>query len=93
MGDMEQPTRRTFVKSAAWSVPVIAAAVAMPLAAASQVPVPRIPTSCTLLNGKGKPVYRVTYSVGPDADLSRNEVVIDPKLKAMCPVPANGNEG
>lgn len=32
-------TRRTLVKGAAWSVPVIAAAVALPMAAASDVPV------------------------------------------------------
>lgn len=83
--------RRTFVKGAAWSVPVIAAAVAVPLAAASTVP--RIPISCVLLNGTGSPYYQVAYNDGTTENLHRSEIVHNKTLKALCKVPANGNEG
>lgn len=84
--------RRTLLKGAAWSVPVIAAAVAVPLAAAS-VPTERIPVGCVLLNGTGSPFYQVTYSDGTSETLHRSKVAKDKELKALCKVPANGNEG
>lgn len=86
-------TRRNLVKGAAWSVPVIAVASAVPLASASTTPPEKIPVSCVLLNDTGSPYYRVEYSTGPGATLHRSEVVKDKVLKEMCPVPAKGNEG
>lgn len=67
-------TRRTLVKSAAWSVPVIAAAVAMPLAAASTVPETKNRirfTNATATVGKEPNTVYVNTKVqvidGPDA--------------------------
>lgn len=83
--------RRTLLKGAAWSVPVIAAAVTVPLAAASMTP--RIPVGCVLLNGTGSPFYQVTYNDGTSETLHRSKVAKNKELKALCKVPANGNEG
>ncbi len=85
--------RRTVVKGAAWSLPVIAAAVAAPMATASTPTTERIPVSCLLLNGTGSPQYDVQYADGTHVTMPRHEVVHDDRLKEMCPVPARGNEG
>lgn len=57
---MSEPTRRTIVLGAAWSVPVIAAAIATPLAAASLPPKP--PTLvCTPRNPYDGDLQAVTF--------------------------------
>ena len=83
--------RRTVIKGAAWSVPVIAAAVAAPLAAASTPP--RRAIACTLLNGTGHPFYDVLYSDQKHETLSRDAVAQDKDLLCMCPEPSKPNEG
>lgn len=70
---MTEINRRSFTKAAAWSVPVIAAAVAVPLAAASTTP----HEGCLVLTNKtagigGKPNtifinYKVKHTEGPNA--------------------------
>lgn len=81
---MTSPTRRTVLKSAAWSLPVIAAAVAVPLAAASTPPAVRTPVHCTRLTKKGQPMYQVDYSDGSTATLTNGEVNSDKQLQALC---------
>lgn len=89
-------TRRAVVHGAAWSVPVILAAVAVPLAAASTVPNPSgdpFPVSCGEPNRTGQPFYPITMSDGTVKMVHRSDVVADPELKAKCDTPDNGNEG
>lgn len=74
--------RRTVVKSAAWSLPVIMAAVAVPLAAASQVE--RLPLTCTRLTSKGQPMYQVAYADGSTQTYNNGEVNSDKTLQALC---------
>ena len=93
---MSNPTRRTVLKSAAWSVPVIAVAVSVPLAAASTAPEPADrPISCTLINGTGRPTYNVGYLSGRSEILFRSQITTheDSWLKAACPAPSKNNEG
>lgn len=76
--------RRTVIKSLAWSVPVIAVAVATPLAAASTVvetPSPRIPVSC---EPAGKNLWTVGYNDGTRETLHQGQVSRDKTLQALC---------
>src|SRR5690606_8193441 len=75
-------TRRKVIHSAAWSIPVIAAAVAVPLAAASEPP--RIPVSCEKLNQQGQPHYMVTYNDGTSEIYDNGTVNSNKELKALC---------
>lgn len=76
-------TRRTVVKSAAWSIPVIAIAVATPLASAS-VPPEKVCISCVPLNDKGQPHYFLTFSDQSTATLNQGEVNRNKEYQAMC---------
>lgn len=76
-------TRRAALKASAWSVPIIAVAVATPLAAAS-VPIERLPLTCTPLNNKGQPHYQVAYSDGSTEILDNGTVNSDKVLQALC---------
>jgi hypothetical protein len=82
-------TRRTVIKSAAWSLPVIAAAVAVPLASAS-APQERQVLSCTLEpnhghgGGTGNAWWRVIYDNGQAAILDNGAVMSDRKLREAC---------
>ncbi len=83
-------TRRTVIKSAAWSLPVIAAAIAVPLAAASTVPTPRKPLLCTKEpnhghgGGKGNAWWRVIYDDGTAEILDNGTVMSTRELKEVC---------
>lgn len=72
--------RRQFVHGAAWSVPVIMAAVAVPLAAASTV-AERIPVECTPLD---KTWWQVAYNDGSTETLHQGDVNRDKTLQALC---------
>lgn len=76
-------SRRLVLKSAAWSIPVIAVAVATPLASAS-VPPERVPLTCTPLNEKGQPHYFLTFSDGSSETLNQGEVNSNKEYQAMC---------
>ncbi|WP_251050731.1 MULTISPECIES: hypothetical protein [unclassified Microbacterium] len=81
-------SRRTVVLGAAWSVPVIAAAIATPLAAASTTP--RIPIACVYLQNNGhagdkrNDWWQVTYNDGTTQILDNGTVQSDRELKALC---------
>lgn len=77
-------TRRNVVKGAAWSVPVIAVAVATPLAAASgptETDPPKIPIACTKA---GKNMWTVAYNDGTSETLHQGQVDRDKTLQALC---------
>lgn len=74
--------RRTFVKAAAWSAPVIAAAVALPHAAASAAP--RRPIHCTRLTKKGQPWWQITYDDGTTETLHNGDAMRRKDLKELC---------
>ncbi|MGN8024722.1 hypothetical protein [Microbacterium sp. 22242] len=80
--------RRTIIKSAAWSLPVIAAVTAVPLAAASAAP--RTALRCERTpnhghgGGTGNGWWTVSYSDGTAAVLSNGTVMSDPALRALC---------
>lgn len=79
-----QVKRRTLIKGAVWFTPVVALAVATPLAAASGEPTeeaPRIPIKCDEVS---KHVYFVTYNDGTNATLGQGEVNRDKTLQALC---------
>lgn len=73
-------TRRTVVHGAAWSVPVILAAVAVPLVAASTIPAQRIPLDCTNVDG----MWHVPYNDGTTEILTNGQVNSDKTLQALC---------
>lgn len=85
---MSEPTRRSVVLGAAWSVPVIAAAIATPLAAASLPP--RIPIACVYLQNHGHDGdkknnwWQVMYNDGTTRILDNGTVQSDRELKALC---------
>lgn len=81
---MTDISRRTAVLGAAWAVPVIMAAVAVPLAAASTVPAENPPLSCTRIEGKGQPMYHVSYLDGTIRTMHQGEVNSDKVLQALC---------
>lgn len=81
---MTDISRRTAVLGAAWAVPVIMAAVAVPLAAASTVPEQRIPLECTRVEKKGQPLYHIAYNDGSTEVLTNGEVNSDKVLQALC---------
>lgn len=80
--------RREFIRGAAWSVPVVVAAVAVPLASASAVP--RRPVQCIKLpnHGHGGNVsndwWEVTYSDGSKELLDNGTVMSNKALKNLC---------
>lgn len=76
-------SRRTVVVGAAWSVPVIMVAVAVPLAAASTVAEDPV-ISCVPLDGKGQPTYLVTRMSGATRIVDQGEVNRDKDLQAAC---------
>lgn len=80
---MTKITRRTVVKFAAWSIPVIAVAVATPLASASVLPA-RTCVSCIPLSDKGQPHYFLTFSDQSTATLNQGEVNSNKEYQAMC---------
>lgn len=71
--------RRQFVRGAAWSVPVIAVAVAIPFAAASTAP--RTPVACTPLD---KTWWQVAYNDGTTDTVHQGDVNRDKELQALC---------
>lgn len=79
--------RRQVLKASVWSVPVIAASIAVPGAAAS---VERVPVGCEYLqnNGhggvKGGDWWQVTYNDGSSQILDNGTVQSDKALKALC---------
>lgn len=73
--------RRTVLKAAAWSVPVIAVSVAVPLAAASTV---RKPVHCERLTVKGQPWWLVVFDDGTTETLHNGDVMRDRELKGLC---------
>lgn len=83
-------SRRKIIKSAAWSLPVIAAAVATPLAAASQVPTQKYPVSCKYLGNHGhggdtsNDWWFITYSDGSTETLDNGTVMRNKALKEIC---------
>lgn len=85
---MSELNRRTVVIGAAWSIPVILASIATPLAAASSVE--RVPIRIDYLDNyggggpKGGAWWLVTYSDGSTATLDNGTVMSDPVLKAMA---------
>lgn len=80
--------RRTVLKGAAWSVPVIAAVAATPLAAASAQQI--YPISCVYLDNHGhggntgNSWWFVTYSDGSERTLDNGTVMRDKRLKELC---------
>lgn len=80
--------RRTFVKGAAWSVPIVAVAAAVPLAAASTDPV--YPISCVYLENHGhggntgNDWWLVTYSDKSTKTLDNGTVMSNDSLKKLC---------
>jgi hypothetical protein len=81
-------TRRAIVTHAAWSIPVIAASTATPLAAASVTP--RTPIACVYLQNNGhdgdkrNDWWHVTYDDGTVQILDNGTVQSDRELKALC---------
>lgn len=82
-------TRRAFVKTAAWSVPLVAIAVAVPLAAASTT-APKYAVRCDYLgnHGHGGDVgndwWLVTFSDGSSETLDNGTVMRNDALKSIC---------
>lgn len=85
--------RRTVIKSAAWSLPVIAVAVAAPLAAASVTPEPKVPVKCIRIKPNhghgGKPGnkdwWEGVYSDGSHTKpMSNGEAMSDPVWGPIC---------
>jgi hypothetical protein len=74
-------TRRTVVRSAAWSLPVIAAAVAVPLAAAStaQPPAAAVPVKCVQLSGPPHKTWQGVYSDGTTTEPMDNGTAMSDK--------------
>lgn len=78
-----QPTRRTVIR-AAWSVPVIAAAVAVPQAAASTAPDenPAVPAACIRLT---KHEWQGVFSDGTTTHvMSNGEAMSHPVWGDLC---------
>lgn len=67
-------TRRQTIAAAAWTLPVIAAAVAAPASAAS-IPVVVGPLECRRLPGKGKPLWLGIYSDGTTINMPNGEAM------------------
>ena len=80
--------RWTIIKSAAWSLPVVAAAVAVPQAAASAPP--RKPVACERTpnhghgGGQGNTWWTVYYDDGTAQVLDQGTVMSDKQLKEAC---------
>lgn len=88
---MSDLNRRNTLKAAAWSVPVIAAAIAAPAAAASIPPQNVYPTGCVKIPNHGHggntgqlQRWIVTYSDNTTKNLSNSEVNSDKFLKSIC---------
>lgn len=81
---MTDINRRTVVLGAAWSVPVIMAAVAVPLAAASTTPEANPLISCTRIDGKGQPMYNAVYVDGTSLIVDQGTVNSDKEMQAKC---------
>jgi len=82
---MAEVSRRTVVLGAAWSVPVIAAAVAVPLAAASTPPTPMpVWEFCERIDAKGQPTYLAKPFGGEPRVVTQGEVNSDKELQALC---------
>lgn len=85
---MSDLNRRAVVIGAAWSIPVILASIATPLAAASTVE--RVPIGCVYLQNhghggsKGNDWWAVTYNDGSTAVLDNGTVMSNPELKRLC---------
>lgn len=89
-------TRRAVVHSAAWSVPVIAAAIATPLAAASgptETEPPRTPAKCIRIkpnhghggNPGNKEWWQGVYSDGSTTEpMSNGQAMSDPVWGPLC---------
>lgn len=81
--------RRTVIKGAAWSMPVIAAAVAVPASSAS-TSTAAMPQTCTKLpnHGHGGDVgnswWQVTYSDDTERLLDNGTVMRDRELRELC---------
>lgn len=73
--------RRTVLKAGAWSVPVIAVAIATPLASASVAP--KTPVKCERTDSKN-PWWNVYYSDGSVEVLHNGDVMSDKTLQALC---------
>lgn len=82
------PSRRTIIRAAAWSLPVIAAAVAVPTATSSARP--RTPLRCERAanhghgGSSGNAWWTVIYSDGTTALRSQGVVMSDPALRTLC---------
>ena len=83
--------RRQILTSAAWSIPVIALAVAAPAAAASTVA--PTPISCTRVEGKGARHWVGVYSDGQTVTMSNGDAmssVFGPLCRAAGSNPGAG---
>ena len=88
---MSTTTRRTALKASAWSIPVIALAVAAPAAAASTVA--PTPVSCTRVEGKGARHWVGVYSDGQTVTMSNGDAqssVFGPLCRAAGSNPGAG---
>jgi len=87
---MSDISRRAIVKGAAWSLPVIAAAVAIPQATASTVPVQKYPVSCEYLGNhghggdSGNEWCFVLNDAGTTETLDNGTVMRNKDLKQIC---------
>lgn len=72
---------RRAVLRAVWAAPVIAVAVATPLAAASATPTPGVPVACTKVSNTH---WNVAYNDGTSKLMHNGDVMSDPTLKALC---------
>lgn len=89
-------SRRSVVKGAAWSLPVIAIAVAAPAASASEAPVE--PVACHKIKhaGNGGHVWVGTYSDGTSVTMTNGEAMsgeFGPICRASGTTPGAGDGG
>lgn len=76
--------RRTIIKGAAWSLPVIAAAIAVPQSVASTKEIGNPIVECKRIQAQGQPHYSVVYADGTVVIKNQGEVDSDKELQAAC---------
>lgn len=87
---MPETTRRDIVKGAAWSVPIIALAVAAPASAASTPAEPKLPYSCEHIGDKKNTLWQGTYTNGEIIHMTHSEAMSSKVWGKLCRASGNG---